>query len=35
MLFKDIPYLELWQPFWSVEQILVEGVLRNHSVKLS
>ena len=30
MLFKDISYVELWQPFCSV----VEGVMRNNSVKL-
>ena len=33
-LFKDISYLELWQPFCSVEcAILVEGFIRNNSVK--
>ena len=34
--FKDISYLELWQPFCSAEQticaILVEGAMRNNSV---
>ena len=38
MLFKDISYLELWQPFfqWSgtICVILVEGIMRNNSVKL-
>ena len=38
ILFKDISYLELWQPFvlWSgtLCAILVEGILRNNSVKL-
>ena len=38
MSFKDISYLELWQPFCSVEQnigaILVKGTMRNNSVKL-
>ena len=37
-LFKDISYLELWQPFfhWSrtICAILVEGIMRNNSVKL-
>ena len=30
MLFKDISYLELWQPFCA---ILLEGIKRNNSVK--
>ena len=38
MLFKDISYLELWLPLCSVERnhcaILVEGMIRNNSVKL-
>ena len=38
MLFKGISYLELWQPFCSAERticaILVEGIMRNNSVKL-
>ena len=36
--FKDISYLELWGPiFWCSETIcaiLVEGIMRNNSVKL-
>ena len=38
ILFKDISYLELWQPLCSVEQshlcILVESIMRIYSVKL-
>ena len=39
MLFKDIPYLELWvSPFVQLSEticaILVSGVMRNNSVKL-
>ena len=38
MLFKDISYLELMQPFvqWSrtICAMLVEGIMRNNSVKL-
>ena len=38
MLFKGISYLELWQPFvWpsvTICAILVEGIMRNNSVKL-
>ena len=39
MSFKDIPYLELWWPFCSVEQkhffeILVEGIMRNNCMHL-
>ena len=38
MPFKGIVYLELWQPFCSAELnhlcILVEGIMRNNSVKL-
>ena len=37
MLFKDISYLELWQPFVqrtvTICAILEEGVMRNNSVK--
>ena len=38
MLFKDISYLELWQPFfvqWSrtICAILVDRIMRNNSVK--
>ena len=37
MSFKDISYLELWQPFvlWSgtICAIMVEGVMANNSVK--
>ena len=33
--FKDISYLELWQPFWiDICAILEEGAMRNNSVKL-
>ena len=35
--FKDISYLELWQPLWwsgSSCAILVEGIIRNKSMKL-
>ena len=35
MLFKDISYLELWQPLCSVDSIsaiLVECIMRNNSV---
>ena len=36
MSFKDISYLELWQPYvqWSrtICAILVEGIMRNNSV---
>ena len=39
MLFKGISYLELWQAFvqWSITicAILVKGIMRNNSVKLS
>ena len=38
MRFKDISYLELRQPLCSTERnhlcILVEGIMRNNSVKL-
>ena len=38
MPFKDISYLELWQPFVqrtdTICAILVEGIMRNNSVKL-
>ena len=38
MRFKDISYLELWQLFRSRSRticaILVEGIMRNNSVKL-
>ena len=38
MSFKDISYLELWRLFCSAERnhsaILVEGIMRNNSVKL-
>ena len=38
MSFKDISYLELWQPFClrcrNICALLVEGVMRNNSVKL-
>ena len=38
MSFKDISYLELWQPLfqWSktICAILVDGIMRNISVKL-
>ena len=38
MSFKDITYLELWQPFVqrsrTVCAILVEGIKRNNSVKV-
>ena len=38
MSFKDISYLEHWQPFPSAEQnhcaIFVQGIMRNNSVKL-
>ena len=38
MLYKDISYLELQQPFGSADRIicaiLVEGVMTNNSVKL-
>ena len=31
MPFKDIPYLEVWQPLCV---ILIEGIMRNNSMKL-
>ena len=38
MPFKGISYLELWQPLCSAEwnhcAVLVEGIMRNNSVKL-
>ena len=39
MPYKGIAYLELWQPFCSTERnhlgnILVDGIISNHSVKL-
>ena len=38
MSFKDISYLELWQPLCSADKkycaILAEGIMRNDSVKL-
>ena len=37
MAFKDISYLELWQPFVQRSRpkcgILVEGIMRNNSIK--
>ena len=37
MLFKDTSYLELWWPFLlrsaTICEILIEGILRNNSVK--
>ena len=35
MLFKDIPYLEFWQPLWTetICAILEEGIMRNNPVK--
>ena len=39
MSFKDISYLELWQPFvqWTgtICSILEEGIMRKNTVKLS
>ena len=38
MSFKDISYLELWRPLFlrsgTICAILVEGIMRNNSVKL-
>ena len=38
MSFEDISYIELWQPFVKQTQnicaILVEGIMRNNSLKL-
>ena len=37
MSVKYISYLELWQPLWwsgTICAILVEGIMRNNSVKL-
>ena len=38
MLFKDISYLELWQPLCSMDRnfcvLLEEGIMRNNPVKL-
>ena len=38
MSFKDISYLELWQPFVqrteTICAILIEGIMRNDSVNL-
>ena len=34
MSFKDISYLELWQPSETISAILINGVMRNNSVKL-
>ena len=38
MSFKGISYYELWQPFclaeWNHLSNLVEGIMRNNSVKL-
>ena len=34
MSFKDISYLELWQPFCTIYAIIEKGILRNNPVKL-